>query len=98
MQKLIFILITLLSVLGCKRQSPESYKEVITEYDSAHEEYKLYGKYRRVDIYNGRAYRDSFYHQLYIDDNHYMVYYLNEFGDTITKIFIDTTNYPRREE
>lgn len=103
MSKVILLLLVQLLFVSCSnhRSNPDpvsAYREIVTCYDSTDEEYRLYGTYKRIDIYNGRAYRDSFYHSIYIDDRHFMGYYLNEFGDTITKIFTDTSNYPRRED
>jgi hypothetical protein len=33
-----------------------------------------------------------------IDENHAIDVFINEYGDTVSMIYVDYTNYPRREE
>lgn len=95
MKKLLLLLIILVASIGCNHQKfSKLYEETIIEMDSLNE----YGVYRKIIRNYTYTYEDTFYHVQTIDSTHYMGVFTNEFGDTIQINFIDTANFPKREE
>ncbi|MCR5139017.1 MAG: hypothetical protein K6B45_02495 [Bacteroidaceae bacterium] len=76
----------------------KSFEETIINYDSASDEYRHYGYYKRVD----RKYNYEYYDSIWCGEDRYgsvgIGYIINEYGDTICYLYTDYTNYPRRKE
>ena len=74
-------------------------KEITVNYTKNDAPNKYYGIYRQVFRKYNYKYKDSVSHEVRpVDIMHGIMYYINEFGDTVDIIYIDYTNYPRREE
>ena len=104
MKKLVVILILSISIIGCtgqhkiKQEKHTLLKEIVINYSKEDSNYIYYGYYKEVRRIYNYQYKDSFMYSYTLDSNHHVNAFYNEYGDTIHKIYVDTTNYPRREE
>ena len=74
-------------------------EEITTEYADTDSVYRYYGYYKIVTRKFNYTYEDSTTIKLVdIDEKHWIDCFINEYGDTIKKVYVDGTNYPRREE
>ena len=91
----------LFTAVCCRNaESPEHrmIREEVIEYGPADEPFKLYGYYREVFRYYNYEYKDSHLVTPYYKFPRMIDAFVNEYGDTTRIIYIDLTNYPRREE
>ena len=85
-------------MFGCCRnntkQLPERKlsKEIIIAHSKTDSVYRYYGCYKEVyRIYN-YEFEDTIMVDDYYKDNHWIHFFVNEYGDTIKKIYINGTN------
>ena len=101
MKQLVFLIVIFLTV-GCtstvKENSRRLIKEIIIEHPIEDSVYKHYGYYKEIFRVYNYHYADSFMSTYALDSIHHVESFINEYGDTIHKIYIDVSNYPRREE
>lgn len=92
----------LMLLIGC--QFKERYSEpkllskrivYLSGQDSAH---ILYGDYKKIYYTYNYEYTDSMMICHTLDKYHQYDVYINEWCDTVYQIYVDVTNYPRREE
>lgn len=114
MRKILLIIGMMLLLFSCNRgyrsngsQSEDSVplkehrmiKEITVNYTKDDAPNKYHGIYKQVFRKYNYKYKDSVSHEVRpVDIMHGIMYYINEYGDTVNIIYIDYTNYPRREE
>lgn len=97
------LLLFAIAAVGCSKVETSStgeprYKEYTIEYSEGQEDFDLYGYYKREFKQYDYEYSDSFMYSYTLDSIHHVNAFINEYGDTVCKIYVDTSNYPRREE
>lgn len=102
---LLMIVAIVIGNMGCVRTVEKKaklrhklMKEIVINHSVTDSAYRYYGYYKEVFFVYNYTYKDSTFHDIRIDDNHGIDFYLNEYGDTIEKTYVDYTNYPRRED
>lgn len=102
MKKLIYILFVLfvtLNYVGCHNiTNKKLIQEITINYLNTDSLYLKYGYYKEVHRFYNYTYKDSIVKSSMLDSCHGVHTYINEFDDTVHQIFIDYTNYPKREE
>ena len=91
----------LFTAVCCKNKEKPKHKmvrEEIIEYESTDSPFVYYGYYREVFRYYNYEYKDSHLVTPYYKFPRMIDAFVNEYGDTTRIIYIDLTNYPRREE
>ena len=102
--RLMFIVLAvmfLFTAVCCRNEeSPEHrmIREEVIEYGPADEPFKLYGYYKEVRRYYNYEYKESHFAIPYHEFPHMIHAHINEYGDTISLVYVDLTNYPRRED
>ena len=74
-------------------------KEISVNYTKDDAPYKYQGIFRQVFRKYNYKYKDSVSHEVRpVDIMHGIMYYINEYEDTVSIIYIDYSDYPRRED
>lgn len=104
MKKLISLFVILTTIItGCSHAPVQMERKLIGEtvidYHLTDSNYRLYGYYREVFRKYNYQYSDStYYFARTIDKNHSVNCFINEYGDTVSFVYIDFSNYPRRDD
>lgn len=95
---LIVIMLSILSGCGQVISDKKIVDETILNYSEADSLYRKHGYYKEVFRIFNYEYKDSVVRSCMLDSVHGVHNIINEFGDTIHQIYIDYSNYPKREE
>ena len=98
MKKLILILISCIAFCCCLEKHRMMTGKVVRDWTKTDSSYIRYGYYKEVKRTFNYIYKDSIMRSSMIDTIHGIHNFINEYGDTVYQIYIDYTNYPRREE
>ena len=103
MKKILILLCIMSMFLGCCKKAAQTpghrlIEEIVVDFDNDDDEYRKYGYYRKVFRKYNYEYYDSTWYDMKIDSFRRACCYVNEFGDTTFILYVDYTNYPRREE
>lgn len=104
MKKIVVVIFLISLLVGCEQSNNRTkdrilLKEIVINHSVEDSVYKHYGIYKEVyRIYNC-TYQECTHKEIRTPDVYHGIdYYLNQFGDTVRVIYVDYTNYPRREE
>ncbi len=102
MKNIVLFLLSAVLLLSCWGRPPHKLrmmtKERVVEYSDTDSVYSHYGYYKKVFRTYNYAYMNTTLSVIRIDENHAIDVFINEYGDTVSMIYVDYTNYPRREE
>lgn len=98
-KRAIGVAITMMLVVSCNHSAKRKLlDEIVINYQKTDVAYVKYGYYKEIYRKYNYDYKDSTIISSSIDSAHGVHNIINEFGDTVHQIYIDYSNYPRREE
>ena len=104
MKKILIALVLGIGIIGCSKQqkiqqgNSALLKEITINHSKEDSVYTHYGYYKEVFRVYNYHYKDSSMYAYVLDSTHHVDAFINEYGDTVYKVYIDVSNYPRREE
>lgn len=90
-----------LLMAGCgekKKDVRKMLREEVIEYNASYGEYQREGIYKKIIRTYNYPYKKVVTYWNYVDRFHCERVHINEYGDTVKIEYIDTSNYPRRED
>lgn len=98
--KQIILIFAVLLLIGCKKGDNHIIREETHIYLPGDIQYDKYGYYAEIVRYYNYPYYETKMTSWNPENNtsHCVSFFTNEFNDTVRILFVDFSNYPRREE